>query len=183
MLEHQRILQPNNKSNIGQNSMRNSMANICLMGAALLIASCASSAQKNDVPDQITQESIEGFYELGDLERQQLDAGDCGLFLFAARPEPRFVFFSEAGKGTAKVVLNGKPTVFARSSTEGDVLDLHYTEQVFHSPVENVELKVTINEAVPGDGGSQITKASIRISDSAGWKMVIPVGGATSCVG
>ena len=163
--------------------MRRTLSILCVSGFFLFAAGCATSTPEKVVSTQTSVQNIEGFYELGELERQKLDAGDCGLFLFAARPAPRFVFFSEAAKGTAKVVLNGKETVLARSLTEGDVLDLHYTEQVFRSPVENIEIKVTINEATPSEGGSQITKASLRISDSAGWKMVIPVGGATSCVG
>ncbi|ACT59153.1 hypothetical protein [Hirschia baltica] len=165
--------------------MRKSIAKIGLMSFLVLVGGCASTASKKIEPPAQTQveNDFDEFYELGELPRQTLDIGDCGLFLFASRPEPRFVFFAEAAKGTAKVILNGEETILIRTKTEGDVVDLHYTEQVFQSPLNNVEMKVTINEASPSEGGSQITKASIRLNSTDGWKMVIPVGGATSCEG
>ncbi|MFC7290362.1 hypothetical protein [Hirschia litorea] len=153
--------------------------------ALTCVAGCASTPIESapvEEPKVVAVTDETGLpYELGELNAQKLELGDCGLFLFASRPEPRFVFFGEAGKGTAKIVLNGSETTLIRSDVSGDVLDLHYTEQVYTAPIEGVELRVTINEAESVEGGSQISKASIRMSSPEGWKMVIPVGGATSC--
>lgn len=164
--------------------MRSSLIKNALFGVVMFTTGCVSTTTTtaSTVKVEKAEDELEVFYELGELPGQKLEAGDCGLFLFASRPEPRFVFFAEASKGTAKVILNEKPTTLIRGDSEGDVLDLHFTEQVYVSPLDGVEMKVTINEATTIDGGSQISKASIRISSVDGWKMVIPVGGATSCV-
>jgi hypothetical protein len=101
--------------------------------------------------------------------------------LFAAKPEPRFVFFSEATSSSAKVMLNGKLENLVRTNSRGDVLDLHYTEQTYDFVAKDMTLTVTINAASRTDGGHQIDKAALRMNAPGGWKMVIPVGGATSC--
>lgn len=165
--------------------MFKTIINISCLVAITGVAGCVSTqkpAQPPQATKSVTLPNETGLpYELGELPGQTLQSGDCGLFLFASRPEPRFVFFGEAGSGTAKVRLNNSDTVLIRTEVAGDVLDLHYTEQVYKDPIEGMELKITINEAEPVEGGSQITKASIRMSSPEGWKMVIPVGGATSC--
>lgn len=149
-----------------------------LLFATVFVCGCSTTEVVEPTTPLVQDEFI---FELGELPAQTLELGDCGLFLFAAQPKPRFVFFGEATKGIGKIVLNGKETTLVRSETDGDVIDLHYTEQTFTSPVEDIELKVTINEADFTEGGAQISKASIRMRSSEGWRMVIPVGGATSC--
>ncbi len=163
---------------------KNSLILSCLV-VVIGVSGCVSAEKPSQSPEPPTSVVVPNDtglpYELGELPAQTLQTGDCGLFLFASRPEPRFVFFGEAGSGTAKVRLNNADTLLVRTEVAGDVLDLHYTEQVYKEPIEGMELKITINEAEPVEGGSQITRASIRMSSPEGWKMVIPVGGATSC--
>lgn len=120
-------------------------------------------------------------FEIGQLPAQELRPGECGLFLFVARPTPRFVFFSNAAKATALMKLDGELVRLARSETAGEVFDQQYSEQVFIAPAQGIEAKLSIRRGRKSTGGSRIDGGSIRLSRENGWNMVLPVAGATAC--
>ncbi len=122
----------------------------------------------------------EGF-DIGELPAQQLNPGECGLFLFTARPTPRFVFFSNAAKATALMKLDGNFVTLARTQTSGEVFDQQYSEQTFVAPAQGLKAKLSLRRGRETPGGSQIDGGSVRLSRENGWNMVVPVGGATAC--
>jgi len=165
---------------------KNTILKAALLSAALFQTACVTTEviqpiSKTKTETQTEEGDSNGIGILGQLPGQVLRAGECGLFLFAANPKPRFVFFAEATTGVGKIVLDGKEEMLVRSATGGDIVDLHYTEQTFRFVDKNVELAVTLNTAIPTTGGHQIEQAALRMTSPVGWKVVIPVGGATSC--
>ncbi len=140
----------------------------------------ATTTQSNTASAQVLEQEDE-YYDIGELKGQKLAVGECGMFLFASRPEPRFVFFAEATSGVAKMVLDGKTVQLQRLEGSGALFDLHYENQSFASPDQSISVKVNVTEARAQTGGFRVSRAAIRITSPAGWDMVVPVGGATSC--
>lgn len=124
----------------------------------------------------------EGDYlEVGELPGQSLAAGECGLFLFAAQPTARFVFFSNANKGIGRMKINGETITMIRTETGGGIIDQSFTEQSFSAPAKSLTVNLSIEPGKATDGGTRIRKAALRLLTANGWSMVMPVAGATSC--
>lgn len=154
--------------------------------AAGVVAGCAASgpAPQPVVADTRPASQDAGLsegFDIGELPAQDLEPGECGLFLFTARPTPRFVFFSNAAKATALMKLDGEFVTLARTQTAGEVFDQQYSEQTFVAPAQGLEAKLSLRRGRETLGGSQIDGGSVRLSRENGWNMVIPVGGATAC--
>ena len=114
------------------------------------LAACASSDNSSSTPAEATIAApppsdfvSEDFLRVGALEAQELERGECGLFLFSGRPSPRFVFFGEAASGVGKMIINQEEVVFARTKGDGGVVDLHFTEQSYTSPAYGLSVDIT----------------------------------------
>ena len=121
------------------------------------------------------------FIDLGALPAQELAPGECGLFLFAAKPTRRFVFFATASGGTGLMKLNGEMVTLVRTAGTGPVIDQHFTEQVYAAPAYGLTLTVSIDLTSTALSGTRVDGGSMRLERQDGWKMVVPVGGATTC--
>lgn len=121
------------------------------------------------------------FIDIGALPAQELAPGECGLFLFAAKPTRRFVFFSTASGGTGLMKLNGEMVTLVRTAGEGPVIDQHFTEQVYAAPAYGLTLTISIDLTSTALAGTRVDGGSMRLERQDGWKMVVPVGGATTC--
>lgn len=119
--------------------------------------------------------------DIGALPAQELAPGECGLFLFAAKPTKRFVFFATASAGTGLMKLNGEPVTLVRTSGKGTVIDQHFTEQTYSAPAYGLELAVSIDLASTALAGTRVEGGSLRLIREDGWSMVLPVAGATTC--
>ncbi len=171
--------------------MKPSLLRLLAAGSALaLIAACASdpastpkrtSEPATQVSEPEVNETFPEGFDLGTLPAQALKPGECGLFLFAARPTPRFVFFTNSTDSTAIMRLNGEMVTLARTDVGGEVFDQQYSEQAFVAPAYDVSLNLTLRPGDPTNGGTQIDGGAIRLARSNGWSMVVPVAGATAC--
>lgn len=167
-----------------------------MIGALLMIASvsaCASTDTRQPKVPVVTgaAESADGTqagesfpegFDIGQLPGQKLEPGECGLFLFMARPTPRFVFFANAAKGSALMNLDGEFVTLARTETSGEVFDQQYSQQAFVAPAQGLSARLSVLRGRQTRGGSQIDGGSLRLSRDNGWNMVVPVSGATACV-
>lgn len=162
-----------------------------LLCAAPLLAACvtttepvAREAPKTAKPSSATEVTVgsEEGLAIGSLDAQRLETGQCGLFLFAAKPSPRLVFFGEASSGLAKVKINGRELTFARNSYEGEIIDQHYTTQSYNS-ADLHRISISFVAGRPIEDGTQIESGSMRVESPTGWSVVVPVSGATSCKG
>jgi hypothetical protein len=167
-----------------------------MIGALLMIASVSACASTDTRQPQVpvatgaadtagaatAGESFPEGFEIGQLPAQKLEPGECGLFLFMARPTPRFVFFANAAKGSALMNLDGDFVTLARTETSGEVFDQQYSQQSFVAPAQGLAASLSVLRGRETRGGSQIDGGSLRLSRDNGWNMVVPVSGATACV-
>lgn len=150
------------------------------------LAACASSPDAGPTKAQVARANAVTIQEgdvidIGALPSQELPPGECGLFLFAAKPTKRFVFFATASGGTGEMKLNGEIVTFVRTNGQGRVIDQHFTEQTYASPALGLELTVSIDLVSTALAGTRVDGGSLRLTRQDGWSMVVPVGGATTC--
>ena len=120
-------------------------------------------------------------FDIGALPPQTLEPGECGLFLFAPRPTPRFVFFSNATTGYAKMVIDGEPVTLSRSAAGGEVFDQNFSDTSYIAPAFGLELQVRVRPGSEAEGGTEVESGSLNLARDGGWSVVIPVAGASTC--
>ena len=148
---------------------------------ALRLAGNASvKSSSKGVVDQNTDSDAEQIISIGDLPAQTLRSGQCGLFLFTPFPSPRFVFFAESSTSSAKIIINGQEIALRLDSTDGTLMEQHYTDSVFSSNDQST-ISVSIDEFERTDIGIRIETGLINVKDSEGWSVTVPVSGTTAC--
>ena len=164
-----------------------------LVGTVCALSACVTTETPKPKPETTTTVSTprttpsdlvtDDFLRIGALPAQELELGECGLFLFSGRPSPRFVFFGEAAGAIGKMVLNGEEVLFARTAGDGDVFELQYANQTFKAPALGLEvfINVTPESESSSEGGTKISSGTLRLVREDGWNMVMPVGGAATC--
>lgn len=162
---------------------------LLLVVAIFALSSCTPSKLAKTVdamtdttrlPNQSTGSDGEATISIDDLQAQSLRAGQCGLFLFTPFPSPRFVFFAESSTSSAKIVINGRETALRLDTTDGTLMEQHYTKSVFTS-TDQTAVRVTIDDFERTDRGIRIETGLINVTDEGGWNVTIPVSGTTAC--
>lgn len=154
---------------------------LAVLVAVVAASACTTAQPVDDVVPPTLAQPTDDTIEIGALPTQTLAAGECGLFLFAAKPTRRFVFFATAAGARALMKIDGNLIPFDRVAGTGQVIDQHFTEQSFIASAQNLSLHVSIDTATGAIGGTRIRGGSLRLSRDDGWSVVVPVGGATTC--
>ncbi|MAH92420.1 MAG: hypothetical protein CME99_04510 [Hyphomonas sp.] len=140
----------------------------------LALAGCASGAGKAPVPPAPDVPIA------GNLPAQDLEPGECGLFLWTQGDPRRFIYFSRAGASTAETMLAEAQQTLAMVRQGGSLFGQFMTEMDYIGPEsESVFLKITPGETV--EGGQKISSGRITLLNSGGWETVIPVSGLRAC--
>jgi len=154
--------------------------------SGLALAGCGTSemARPGDAAqgvDEDANSAIPEGFSVGKLPARELDNGDCGLFLFAPHPNPRFVFFANASRASGEMMIDGERVTLARTESAGLVFDQQFARQTFSAPALELTVKLSIEPGRETRGGTEIASGTLRLRRQNGWSMVMPVGGATSC--
>lgn len=110
---------------------------------------------------------------------QELQQGECGLFLWARTPDRPFVFFSKQPNNFALMRVDGKDRTFTRTGFDKLLEGRIYGEQVFQSG--ELTLELSFDEVEPIEGGLRVARAAISLSGVEGWRTVAPAAGLASC--
>ena len=162
---------------------------LLLVVAMFALSSCTPSKLAKTVdamtdttrlPRQSTDSDGDATISIDDLQAQLLRSGQCGLFLFTPFPSPRFVFFAESSTNSAKMVINGRETALRLVTTDGTLMEQHYTKSVFTASDETA-VRVTIDDFERTDRGIRVETGLINVTDEGGWNVTIPVSGTTAC--
>ena len=136
-----------------------------------------------DATRNIASLATSEYLRVGELAPQELLPGECGMFLFAGKPSPRFVFFAEAVSGQAKMLIEDQLVTFVRTGGEGPVFDLHFSRQSYEAAMVGISLVIDAEpEDIENASGTRLKSGSLRLNREDGWTMVMPVGGATTCM-
>ena len=162
--------------------MKRSIA-LSLSGLVLMLAGCETvpSDDKTVPPTSASAAVAAGLSGVREgLPPQELQVGECGLFLWTRREQPQFVFFSKSGEETAKFWTEGREIALDRTGLGGEIFGQQLTEQDFSDAAgKTYELRMT-----PGDllvSGQRVPEATITVMDAEGWKTLIPLAGVSAC--
>lgn len=161
--------------------MRLKFALLFTAGGLLLGACATPEAAPKPPPTSANALAVAGMEDAREgLPAQELKIGECGLFLWTRREDPQFVFFSRSGEETAEYWFQGAQVSLNRTALGGDIFGQQLTEQDFaDASGKSYQLRMT-----PGDmlvSGQRVPEASMTITDSEGWKTLIPLAGVTAC--
>ncbi len=153
-----------------------------LIAATLFVVGCASQPRLPDDPQArlaAIQPAINSVPTSG-LGPQELESGECGLFLWSQTDVSKFIFFSKALTGKAVFAQDSQPVQLTQSSAGGDIFGQFNTRLEY---VAN-DGRVLNLSLVPGDmleGGQRIESGLLSLADREGWLTKLPVLGVRAC--
>ena len=118
---------------------------------------------------------------LGTLPPQPLARGQCGLFLWARRPQRSLVLFINGSEQHARLRLDGALVNARRTAAAGDQVYGLFPEQIF--VIEDLTIRLHF-EAERRDGftdGAVIPRATLSVEDATNWEVIMPAAGLIGC--
>lgn len=163
---------------------------IGLAGLALVAVSACGvlpepqpASQTPEQPERPILSSLgndEVLSRLGSLAAQQVNAGECGLFLWAKRDDTPLVLFQRSN-GETFMRIDGTQVPLVRTGIEDQIaLQFHEIQQFTASDMA-IRVTITPEETRTLQQGLKVPAGSIAISTESGWSASIPVAGAIGC--
>ena len=144
--------------------------------AVLGLAGCVSTS-----PDTVTTQEQTPEVPPRGLPAQNLEIGECGLFLWSVSGEPTFMFFSKATTGSALILLGEQPEPLTQQSASGDIFGQFMTEQVWRTSSTGQLVEVFLEAGQVLLDGQRVSSGRLTVADAEGWETIIPVAGARAC--
>ncbi|HPE48269.1 MAG TPA: hypothetical protein PLR76_07730 [Hyphomonas sp.] len=147
-----------------------------LGGTGALAALCACSTTPTSVPGPVQPEKT-----VASLPAQDLEPGECGLFLWTVREPHQLIFFRKADSAAADGIIADKRTRLSAVAERGTIFGQFLTDVDYRSEAGQT---VTIS-LVPGEqveDGQRTKSAEIRVRTVDGWETIIPASGLTACM-
>ena len=168
------------------------LRSIILCSAVLaLVAGCSSAeppVARVDAPSEaVNRNSGAGDSEMNRwsqhvaLPQQTVQAGSCGLFLWANTAKRALVFYASDGMAQGTVMLDGKQTMIPRTQAHGETVFGHFSRQTYKNDALQITLsyRAEIREGL--HKGAVVRDASMRVVEASGWEIVMPVAGLIGC--
>ena len=163
--------------------MNHMIYNMRLLTAGLValgLAACATAQpQTGTAPVAASDQSLR--QRLGVLPPQALEAGACGLFLWARDSRADLVFFTSDSDSQAHIAFDGRAMALPRTLADGEFLFGQYTRQQFAGDALNLSLAVQPDAQSRMIGGTVVRHGTLSIEDAKGWSIVMPVAGMIAC--
>lgn len=116
------------------------------------------------------------------LEPQDMNPGECGLFLWSRDDRQDLVFAAFDTPGIARVRTDGRTWSIPRRSFGGESSNGHFERQSYSNNDMTVVADLSFDAARPMSDGVVVKDGTLRITSSRGWETVIPVGGMAACM-
>ncbi len=171
------------------NNRLQSIAKACFLVPVFFVAACGVLPEPQPAqevaqqPEQLVITSLgndEVLSRLGALGAQQVNAGECGLFLWAKRDDTPLVLFQRSS-GAAFMRIDGTEQPLSRTGFDDQIAMQFHRMQQFTVADMVVRMSITPEETRTLQQGLKIPSGSIAISTEDGWSASIPVAGAIGC--
>ncbi len=143
-----------------------------------LVASCSSSS-KNRAPRLAASGAVNIIPESG-LGPQQLQPGECGLFLWSKTDVNKFIFFSRALSGIALFKQGDSALTLTQNGAGGDIFGQFNTDMSYAS-ASGGSVQLTFDTGETLQGGQRIEDGLLTVTDAEGWRTKMPVLGVRAC--
>lgn len=114
------------------------------------------------------------------LGPQQLESGECGLFIWNRTAPDQFIFFARSQTGRATFKLGGETVTGTQIINRGSIFGEFMTEQGYAAPGE-AQVLLNVRPGQMLQGGQRIEGGRMTITTAEGWRTVIPVLGVRAC--
>ncbi len=109
-----------------------------------------------------------------------LGAGECGLFVWTASAQKRFVLFSQSQEGTGVWVSESGEENLTIDQQEGTSAHSQRPKIEFRTPrQERLELDLRQSQAITD--GMRYKSGTLTLTSLEGWEKVTPVVGLSAC--
>ena len=140
------------------------------------LAGCVSTS-----PDPVSSQEQPSEVPQRGLPAQNLEIGECGLFLWSVSGEPTFMFFSKATTSSGLILLGEEPEPLTQVSAAGDIFGQFMTEQVWRTSSTGQSIEVFLEAGEALLDGQRVSSGRLTVADAEGWETIIPVAGARAC--
>jgi len=155
------------------------MASSLIRTVAIIAATLAfcAAAHAQSVGDRVEAGGIT--FEA--LPPQELQAGECGLFLWSKGTRPVFFLVAYDAPAIVYVRDNGRPRRFNRSRFGGELVSGFFERQTFVDGDITLQLEIEFDEQRQIADGALIKQGVVRVTDKKGWRSIVPVTGIVGC--
>lgn len=116
------------------------------------------------------------------LPQQQLEEGECGLFLWTQKTPRRLIFFAKAGESKARAHIDGQDMSVSLTGSGGTNFGQFMT-QMDYTPIDGTGvLRLALQPGEVLESGQRTKEATLYFTDAEGWETLIPVRGVRVCM-
>ncbi len=154
---------------------------ICL-GVLLVVSGCQSSSGGSTGASEsplLLQPAMNSVPNSG-LVPQNLEPGDCGLFLWSQTDITKFIFFSRALSGQAVFAQGEEPVVLTQSTAGGEIFG-QFTTRMGYVTADGRSIDLSYEASDLLQDGQRIRNGLLSITDREGWLTKLPVLGVRAC--
>ena len=139
------------------------------IGFALTLSACASFPTENTaaLPDKAI---------MNQLPAQTLQTGECGLFVWSADTDRRFILFAQSQKFTAVFHDGEAQNVLKIVAQDGVPAQKQFPQQSYDS---GQILRLRKAQAI--EGGTRYKAGKLSQKNASGWDSVMPVIAVSTC--
>ena len=149
--------------------------------AGILITACASSPEPGSAaPDPSTLLPAVNVVPESGIGPQTLEPKECALFLWSKTDPEQFIFFEKAQSGRAVMQIGAQTVEVTQTINRGEIFGQFMTEQGFAAP-GGEQVLLTFEPGEELQGGQRIESGRLTITDTRGWRTLIPVLGVRAC--
>lgn len=152
--------------------IRNYKAVLGLSLIGMFVSACASTGVANIKTK--TQSNLKS-----GLPAQTLAVGECGLFVWAARPSKPFILFSKAAelRGLWHEGVQESLTLITQS---GEIAYGQSPENIYLRP-NGERLRLALSDPEMIEDGMRYKSGTLTLQTPEGWEKIIPVIGLAAC--
>lgn len=150
--------------------MNSFLIRAAFIGFVLTLSACANVPKEENLPFSNAAANI------NQLPAQTLQAGECGLFVWSADTDRRFILFAQSQKFTAMFHDGQAGNTLNIIAQDGTPTQKQFPEQSYDS---GQTLRLFKAQAI--DGGTRYKAGTISRKDESGWDSITPVIGVSTC--
>lgn len=156
-------------------------SSILMLGLAACQSSPPSGTDQTRERLMAMQPAINSVPSSG-LGPQELEEGECGLFLWSQTDVSKFIFFSKALTGQAVFAQDDSPVRMTQTSAGGDIFG-QFNTRMEYITTDNRAVELTLEPGEMLEGGQRLERGLLSLADREGWLTKLPVLGVRACKG
>lgn len=146
------------------------MTRLLFISACLGLSSCAGIADPVAAPPQ----------KVTSLPAQSLAPGDCGLFIWTANNERRFILFSQSQTQKGVWYSRGDIHMLTVKNEAGEPANEQFPETSYMT-LAGTKLSISLAQRETITDGTRFKSGTLKVFDPEAWERVMPVVGLSAC--